>query len=259
MARITVGRRAQAGINKAGSLRETWPGSPGRSAAVPGWSRFVTPGRQEDDAACDLSMRWPSPNHPSVGVGPSASARTFDTVQSSPLERLLARPGLAEPLAAIRVGPSRRHGPPAGSRLAGATLVAVGASLAICAALAALGPVVFPSTRGYVHFRISDYGPLTVIGVLAACAAWPVVARISTDPRWLFSRLSVAVSAVLLLPDVYILAQGQPARAVAVLVLMHAGIAVVTYQCLVRLSPLRETSGDGGQPPLAEGRRPARV
>jgi hypothetical protein len=44
---------------------------------------------------------------------------------------------------------------------------------------------------------------------------------------------------VLLLPDVYILHQGQPARAVAVLMVMHLAIALITYNLLVHLAPVR--------------------
>jgi hypothetical protein len=47
------------------------------------------------------------------------------------------------------------------------------------------------------------------------------------------------VTLVLFLPDLYILKQGQPAKAVAVLMLMHLAIALVTYNALVRLAPLR--------------------
>lgn len=98
-----------------------------------------------------------------------------------------------------------------------------------------------PSTKGYVHFQFSDYSKLTIIRVLIACAAWPIVTRISSAPRWLFIRLAVAVTLVLWLPDLYILHLGQPAQAVAVLMVMHLAIAVVTYNCLVRIAAIRST------------------
>lgn len=126
-------------------------------------------------------------------------------------------------------------------RLAVATVASLVGSLAACAALAAIGAAVFPSTRGYAHFRFSDYGTLATVGVLAACLAWPVVAKVSSAPRWLFYRLAFVVSAVLLLPDVYILVKGQPAQAVAVLIGMHLAIALVTYNLLVRVAPIRQT------------------
>jgi hypothetical protein len=90
-----------------------------------------------------------------------------------------------------------------------------------------------------VHFQFSDYSKLTVIGVLVACGAWPFVTRISSEPRWLFIRAAIAVTAVLWLPDVYILASGQPIAAVFFLMLMHLAIGVVTYNALVRIAPTR--------------------
>jgi CDP-diglyceride synthetase len=90
-----------------------------------------------------------------------------------------------------------------------------------------------------VHFQFSDYARLTIIGVIIACVAWPIVTRISSAPRWLFFRLAIVVTVVLLLPDVYLLEQGQPAKAVAVLMCMHLAIALVTYNALVRLAPIR--------------------
>jgi len=45
---------------------------------------------------------------------------------------------------------------------------------------------------------------------------------------------------VLWLPDVYILHQGQSADAVAVLMTMHLLIALVTYNALVRMAPVRQ-------------------
>jgi hypothetical protein len=87
-----------------------------------------------------------------------------------------------------------------------------------------------------VHFQFSDYAKLTVIGVLIACAAWPIVTRISSEPRWLFLRMAVVVTLVLWIPDVYILSLGQPAKAVAELFVMHLAIVVVTYNCLVRIA-----------------------
>ncbi len=90
-----------------------------------------------------------------------------------------------------------------------------------------------------MHFAFGDYAKLTVIGVVVACAAWPVVTRLTSAPRWLFFRLAVAVTLVLFLPDVWILLHGAPLDAVAVLMAMHVAIAVVTYNSLVRLAPLR--------------------
>ena len=126
-----------------------------------------------------------------------------------------------------------------------ATLVSLVGSLLADAALVAIGTAAFPSTKGYVHFQFSDYAKLTIIGVIIACVAWPIVTRISSAPRWLFFRLAIVVTLVLLLPDVYLLKQGQPAKAVAVLMCMHLAIALVTYNALVRIAPIRRRHGDG--------------
>jgi hypothetical protein len=102
-----------------------------------------------------------------------------------------------------------------------ATAASVIGSVLVDALLVVIGEAVFPGTKGYVHFRFSDYTKLTVIGVIIACVAWPVVARLSSAPRWLYLRLAIVVTLLLWLPDLYILHQGQSATAVAVLVAMH--------------------------------------
>ena len=85
---------------------------------------------------------------------------------------------------------------PSWARLFIATVVSLVGSLAADAVLVVLGTKVFPSTKGYVHFQFPDYAKLTIIGVIIACAAWPVVTRISSQPRWLFFRLAILVTLV---------------------------------------------------------------
>lgn len=158
----------------------------------------------------------------------------------------------------VDFAPAHRQ-PPAISVLA-ATIFAIGGSLAVDALLVTIGQAVFPSTRGYVHFQFHDYAKLTVIGVVIACLAWPIVTRISSAPRWLFLRMAIAVTLVLWLPDVYILVRGQPPRAVAVLFIMHLAIAVVTYNCLVHIArtrPLVTERARGPQPGRHASRRHA--
>jgi hypothetical protein len=125
-------------------------------------------------------------------------------------------------------------------RLALATVLSIGLSLLADAALVAIGTRVFPTTKGYGHFQFHDYARLTIIGIVIACVAWPIVIRVSSSPRWLFFRAAIVVTAVLLLPDVYILHQGQPARAVAFLMLMHLAIGLITYNVLVHVAPPRK-------------------
>jgi hypothetical protein len=131
------------------------------------------------------------------------------------------------------------HDQPGGFRVAAATLVSLVGSLLADAALVAICTAAFPSTRGYVHFQFHDYAKLTIVGVIVACLAWPIVTRISSAPRWLFFRLAIAVTVVLLLPDAYLLWRSQPPKAVAVLICMHLAIALVTYNAMVRLAPTR--------------------
>ena len=122
--------------------------------------------------------------------------------------------------------------------LAGALAVAL--SLGADFGLVHGGIALFPSTRGFSHFRFSDYATLTVIGVIIACAGWPLVIRMSSAPRWLYLRAAVAVTLVLWVPDLWLLLKGETRRGVAVLAVMHLVIALVTYNVLVRVAPARE-------------------
>lgn len=128
------------------------------------------------------------------------------------------------------------HEQPSTLRVVLASCVALGGSLLADALLVIIGTTLFPATKGYVHFRFADYGKLTTIGVIVACAAWPVVTRMTSTPKRLFVRLAVVVTLVLLVPDLYLLYRGQRADAVGTLVCMHVAIALVTYNSLVRIS-----------------------
>jgi hypothetical protein len=132
-----------------------------------------------------------------------------------------------------------QHRQPAAGQLLIATLVSLLGSLGADALLVVIGQALFPSTKGYPHFQFSDYGKLTVIGVIIACLAWPITTRITSAPRWMFFRMAILVTLVLWLPDLYILHGGAPGKAVAVLMVMHLTIALVTYNALARLAPVR--------------------
>jgi hypothetical protein len=148
-----------------------------------------------------------------------------------------------------------RHAQPRSSRLVVATIAAVAGSLAADALLVVIAQAAFPGTKGYAHFQFSDYAKLTVIGVIIACVAWPVVTRVSSDPRWLFFRMAILVTLVLWLPDIYLLYRGQNGTAVAFLFLMHLAIALVTYNLLVHLAPVRRDRSAAQSPPgLIEAR-----
>jgi hypothetical protein len=120
-----------------------------------------------------------------------------------------------------------------------ASIVAIGGSLAACAGIAALGIGLDPAIRHYEHLTFADYGKLTIIGVAGACVAWQIVARLSSRAWWPFLLLAILVTLVGLLPDLWILHQGQPAAGVADLVVMHLALAVITYPALVFIAPQR--------------------
>lgn len=68
--------------------------------------------------------------------------------------------------------------------------------------------------------------------------------------------MAIAVTLVLFGPDFYILYAGQPGNAVAGLLVMHLAIALVTYNALVRMAPVRPLpsgglAGPGGMMPPA--------
>jgi hypothetical protein len=146
----------------------------------------------------------------------------------------------AQALTWARVDLEPQHKQPSAIMVVVATVAALVGSLAADAALVAIGTALIPSIKGFVHFQFSDYARLTVIGVVFACIGWPIVTRISWSPRWLYLRLAVAVTIVLLAPDIWILLRGEPAKAVGVLMAMHLAIAVVTYNCMVRIARVRD-------------------
>jgi hypothetical protein len=137
----------------------------------------------------------------------------------------------------VRIDFPLEHRRPRPVRFALAAFIAIAGSLAADVILVAIGTRVFPATRDYGHFAFSDYGKLTLIGVVGASLAWPIVTWISSSPRWVFLRSAIAVTVVLWLPDLWILSKGQPVEAVAVLMVMHLAIAVVTYNSIVRVAP----------------------
>lgn len=139
-------------------------------------------------------------------------------------------------MALVRVDLSFDHPRPGPIRMAIATVVALVGSVVADMLLVALGTAIYPATRGYPHFRFTAYGKLTVIGVVIACLAWPIVTSISSAPRWLFFRLAILVTLFLWLPDLWIWLKGQPTDAVLVLVVMHVAITLVTYNALVRIA-----------------------
>jgi Family of unknown function (DUF6069) len=175
-----------------------------------------------------------------VGSGQSRPARHLFALGGERSLFAQLPPSVQRFLSFWRVDFAPEHRQPSGVRVALATVASVLASLVADAVLVAISTALFRSTKGYVHFRFSDYGKLTVIGVVVACLGWPIVTRISSSPKWLYLRLAVLVTLVLWLPDLYILAKGQPPKGVAVLMVMHLAIAAITYTCMTRLAKVDE-------------------
>lgn len=149
-------------------------------------------------------------------------------------------PGVRRRLGRIDFAPLHRQ--PLAPLLVFAAAVSIAGSIAIDVVAVHVGEHLYPATRHFSHFRPADYVTLTVIGVLVACAAWPLVARATSVPRWLFFRLAVAVTVLLWIPDGWLLLDGQDPHGVAVLMSMHLAIALFTYNVLVHVAPVRKPS-----------------
>ena len=154
----------------------------------------------------------------------------------------------------VRLDFAPYHQQPSNRRVVLATVVSIVGSLLADALLVVIAQALWPSTKGYAHFQFADYAKLTIVGVIIACIAWPVTTRITSQPRWVFVRMAVLVTLVLWLPDVYILIQGQPAKAVGTLFVMHVAIALVTYSALVYLAPVRVLRRPSHRAPQRVGR-----
>ena len=154
----------------------------------------------------------------------------------------------------VRLDFAPYHRQPSNGRVVLATVLSIVGSLLADALLVVIAQALWPSTKGYAHFQFADYAKLTIVGVIIACIAWPVTTRITSQPRWMFFRMAVLVTLVLWLPDVYILIQGQPAKAVGTLFVMHVAIALVTYSALVYLAPVRVLRRPSHRAPQRVGR-----
>jgi Family of unknown function (DUF6069) len=125
------------------------------------------------------------------------------------------------------------------------TIVAVGASLLACFGLAHLAVAIDPALSGYGHFQFSDYSKLTIIGVVVACAGWPILAWLTTRAGWLYLWSAIIVTVVSLAPDLWILHLGQPMGGVFTLVLMHFALAIITFPAMVLIAPQRARLNPG--------------
>ncbi len=128
--------------------------------------------------------------------------------------------------------------PPSGLRVGLITAVAAIGSVFVNAVIVWIAKVANPSLQNYSHFRLWDYGTLSVVGVAGAGVAWYIASRYLATPRVVFFRVAIAVTLVLWAPDVWILVKHEPTRAVLFLALMHLTVALITYNLLVFAAPV---------------------
>lgn len=157
----------------------------------------------------------------------------------------------ARVLAWARIDLAPRHRQPGWGLVLVATVVSLAASLGADALVVRVATALFPATAHFSHFRFSDYGSLTAVGVVVACASWPVVTRVTSAPRRVFFRLAVAVTLVLWLPDGWLLVRGEQGAAVGALMVMHLLIALVTYNVMVHVARVHHLAA--GDPARASG------
>ena len=128
--------------------------------------------------------------------------------------------------------------PPSGLRVAMITAVAAIGSVFVNAVIVWIAKAANPSLQDYSHFRLWDYGTLSVVGVAGAGVAWYIASRYLATPRVVFFRVAIAVTLVLWAPDVWILVKHEPTRAVLFLAFMHLTVALITYNLLVFAAPV---------------------
>ncbi len=125
---------------------------------------------------------------------------------------------------------------PSVPQIALAGLASAVASVLACVVLSEVGKAALSPPAYFDKFNPPGYIALTVIGVAGATIGWAILVRLTSRPRWCLMVAAVAVTIVLLLPDVAILPHN-PTSDVVVLMVEHLVIAVITTVLLLRLAP----------------------
>jgi hypothetical protein len=136
-------------------------------------------------------------------------------------------------------GVAVQHRIPNPLRLIVAAVLAVVVAGLVDAALAAIGVSLLSVPADFHQFQPSAYLTLTVPGVIAATIVWVIVAAKAKNPTALLRRLAIIVVPVTWVADVALLVTGQSPLGVVVLMVMHAGVGVITYLSLTRIAPAR--------------------
>ncbi|GCB46235.1 DUF6069 family protein [Streptomyces sp. NL15-2K] len=133
---------------------------------------------------------------------------------------------------------------PSGLVVAGGLIGTVAVAVALNAIVAAIAHAAGASDD-FDALQLPAYGSFTVIGVLAAAAAWAIIRARSAHPARLLRTLVPAVVIVSLIPDIMVGISGsQPGTswgAVIALMVMHVVVAAVAVPAYQRLLPLPAT------------------
>ncbi|GKQ41939.1 DUF6069 family protein [Streptomyces sp. A012304] len=133
--------------------------------------------------------------------------------------------------------PARPSGLVVAGGLIGTAVVAVALNAIVAAAAHAAG-----ASDDFQPLQLPAYAFFTVIGVLAAAAAWAIIRARSQNPARVLHTLVPAVVIVSLIPDIMVGVSGsRPGTgwgAVIALMVMHVVVAAVAVPAYKRLLPL---------------------
>ncbi|MFG2126586.1 DUF6069 family protein [Streptomyces sp. NPDC048751] len=133
---------------------------------------------------------------------------------------------------------------PSGLVVTGGLIGTVAVAVAVNAVVAAIAHAAGASDD-FQPLQLSAYAPLTVIGVLAAAAAWAIIRARSARPNRLLRTLVPVVLVVSLIPDVMVgVSASRPGTswgAVIALMVMHVVVTAVAVPAYHRLLPLPTT------------------
>jgi hypothetical protein len=135
---------------------------------------------------------------------------------------------------------ARRGGLVVAGGLIGTVAVAIAANAVVAAIAHAAG-----ASDDFQPLQLSAYAPLTLVGVLAAAAAWAAIRARSARPGRLLRTLAPAILIVSLIPDIIVgISDSRPGTswgAVSALMVMHVVVAAVAIPAYRRLLPLPAT------------------
>ncbi|MFF5301983.1 DUF6069 family protein [Streptomyces sp. NPDC013161] len=133
--------------------------------------------------------------------------------------------------------PTRPRGLAVAGGLIGTALVAVAVNAVVSVTARAAG-----ASDDFQPLQPAAYAPLTVLGVLAAAAAWAIIRARSAHPAALLRTLVPVILIVSLIPDVMVgVSDSRPGTswgAVIALMGMHVVVAAVAVPAYQRLLPL---------------------